>query len=266
MSSKDIFSKSDIKVGMVKEEEVVLKTRSKRASSLKKVKPVKVKKENHRDIIPDFGVVQNIDKEFLEEVVLVNPEQSSTSGRKRVKYSVSQDVNRRFLITLQILERLAPFAKELGFTKSEFERNIIKPVRKFVISGKAKSGSKSQKQNKNDNTVKKLSSFELPRKAKVEFDKLYRKLEDEEDDNDYDLSLIPYENGFVSLLKSAETIRMYINSHELVNIDTKHIVLDEFLEELFKEKIEGLYAKNNGKFITQPQVQTLASWIVNTLK
>src|SRR4051794_30266170 len=118
MSSEDIFSNSekDMKVGAVKQEvqEVDLKVRSKRASSLKKGKmttkematkemATKVKKENDRYIIQGFGLVQNIDEEFFEEVVLVNPEQSPTSGRRRIKYSVSQDVNRRFLITLEIL-------------------------------------------------------------------------------------------------------------------------------------------------------------------
>jgi hypothetical protein len=119
---------------------------------------------------------------------------------------------------------------------------------------------KAEDDNTNANTVK-LSSFQLPRKAKDEFGKLYHKLEE----GGNDMSSISYDDGFVSLLDSAKTVRMYLNVYKLRDAGTKHLVLDDFLEEIFKGKIGELYSMNGGEFVTQRQVQTLASWLVNKL-
>jgi hypothetical protein len=249
MTGNDIFFKEQ----MVKEE-VVLKGRSKRASSTSK----KVKLTKKDAVILDK--VQIPDEDLFGKVVFVDLGRSSDGGK--VRYSVSQDVNRRFLFTLSILEELIPYTKSIGFTREDYRKNVLGPLQRLAL-GRVKHKRQKMKveQNKDGGTVK-LSSFQIPRKAKDEYDKLYRKLEKEGND----MSSISYDNGSVSLLDSAKTIRMYFSVHDLKDADTKHIVLDTFLKELFKDRIEELYTANKGEFVTQRQVQTLASWLVNKLK
>jgi hypothetical protein len=250
-----------------KETVEAVKGRGKVKVRVKKIKPrddiiQKISLDSTQDfelVKHEDGGTQNIDETVFGKVVRV--ELSPRQERTRVKYSVSQDVNKRLLITLDMLEKLVPYIKDLGLgcSKSEYEKNIIRPLKKFVSTGRVRSKRpKAKERNDNNSEAIKLSSFQLPRKAKDEFGKLYRRLEDEGND----MSVISYENGSVSLLDSAKTVRMYFNTHKLKDVSTKHIILDDFLNEVFEGKAVELYTTNGGKFITQRQVQTLASWLV----
>lgn len=243
--------------------------KSKKHGKREKVIKVRQKDEIIREI--DFDSSQDIefvksegkhdiDKTVFGDVMRVelNPKQERT----KVKYYVSQDVNKRLLITLNILEEVIPYIKDMGLgcSRSEYEKNIVKPLKKFVSTGRVRTRkSKVKGINDNDTETVKLSSFQLPRKVKNEFDELYNRLKEEGND----MSVIFYEDNSVSLLHSAKTIRMYLNTHELKDESTKRIILDNFLNKLFEGKISELYTKNKGDFITQRQVQTLASWFVS---
>jgi hypothetical protein len=267
MKAGDVFFKSEDKDKKYKKS---VEERGKVKVKVKKAK--QVKSRDRDDIIQkitfdstqasqDFEFVKHEDGDTGETVFgeVMRVELSPRQERTRVKYSVSQDVNKRLLITLNMLEELIPYIKDLGLgcSKSEYEKNIIKPLKKFVSTGRVRSKRPKAKEDDNSGTVK-LSSFQLPRKAKDEFGKLYRKLEEEGND----MSVISYENGSVSLLDSAKTVRMYFSTHKLKDVSTKHIILDDFLKEVFEGKAVELYTTNGGEFITQRQVQTLASWLV----
>jgi hypothetical protein len=241
-----LFSKSKDEINLKKREKINVRAKA------KKVKHIK--SEGFESVKYD------VDEMVFGDVVRV--ELNSKQERTRVKYSVSQDVNKRLLITLNILEEIIPHIKDLGLgcSKGEYERNIVNPLKRFVSTGRVRS-KKSKAKGINDDiseTVR-LSSLQLPRKAKDEFNELYNKLKEEKND----MSVISYENNSVSLLDSAKTIRMYLNIHKLKDESTKHIILDDFLNKVFEDKIADLYAKNKGEYITQRQVQTLASWLVS---
>lgn len=191
------------------------------------------------------------DEKSSENIILVNPEPNPE--KTKVKYSVPQTVNQRFLNVITFLEQLTPHITNIGITKSAYEKGVINPLNKF-INGKVK----SKKKIKNPDEPTKPSSFQIPRKATKEFDQLYNKLKNEENN----MSQIKYEKNEISLIDSAKTIRIYINTHNLKNEDTKMIHLDSFLENIFKNKINTIYETNKENHITQRQVQTLASWLI----
>jgi hypothetical protein len=210
----------------------------------------------------------------VEDVVVVIP--PTSTERTRVKYSVSQTVNKRFLISLEILEKLSPYVREIGCTRSEYERNILSPLRKLlkgrVMPKSKKPKSKSELEsraepkegdvNVSSRYVHKLSSFEKPRKVKETFNKVYNKLEKE----GVDLSAISYSNGEVSLLDSAKLVRLYFSKHDLKDTGrNRHFSPDNFIKEIFGDKLDSLYEKNGTNLISQGQLQTLATWLVGDI-
>jgi hypothetical protein len=174
--------------------------------------------------------------------------------KAKVKYSVSQTVNNKFLMSLKILEELSPYIKETGYSKGEYERNVLKPLRR-IIRGQVKSKGGDGK-----NTTSKPNSFERLRKASDNFNKLYDKLASE----GVDLSNVIYKNNEISLINSAKVVRLYFKEHNL-KYKSRYFSTDKFIDDLFGSRLDKLYEKNGSKIISQGQLQTLASWLVDDI-
>jgi hypothetical protein len=191
---------------------------------------------------------------------------SPPSNKKKVKYIVPLNTNKRFLITLKLLKELRFRSKDIGLTRVEFETSLINPLQKVANSrllpkDKARRGAMS---NSTDGEVEnKPSSFKMPRKATGNLKKLYDKLKSE----GKDVSHIRYENGTISFTDSAKLVRLYFSTHELKDPKHKrHFYIDDFTKSIFSEdKIESFYAYNGGRFITQGQLQALASLLVGNI-
>jgi hypothetical protein len=232
----------------------------------KKASKVKPEKRNMIQVI-DWSD----NEELFGDVVLIKPapdlkepkepKDPKSSKKSKARYSAPPGVNGNFLQAVDFLIQMTPYVENIGLTENEYKKYVLNRLTKFIDTRVQPKSQASKKQGESGDHAK-LSSFQLPRKAKNEYDKLYHKLKEEGND----MSLISYKEKQVSLLDSAKTVRMYFNTHNLKDADSKHIVLDKFTKELFKDHIEALYKANEGEFITQRQVQTLASCLVNKLK
>ena len=222
------------------------------------------KKSLHKDTKVDtkFG---EIDIEKLSKIFVVEPLPPQDKGK--VRYAVSPEVNKRFLITCKMLKELKPFSKTFGLTGPEFERNFIKPLERVInarlVSKRSSMLVSAESKDEKEKAKGKISSFEMPRKATENLKKLYDKLKSE----GKDVSNVCYENGNISFIDSAKLVRLYFYTHELKDSEHKnHFRVDDYAKEIFgKDKFELFYANNGGQFITQGQLQALASLLVGEI-
>jgi hypothetical protein len=226
------------------------------AKSTKRAPKVKSEKRNMIQLI-DW----NEDENLFGDVVLVKPELKELSEPKgnkktKVKYSVPPGINERFLGAVEFLVQMTPYIENIGLTETEYKKYVLTHLAKFIDTRVRPIEQKKQP------GESKLSSFQIPRKASDEYAKLYRKLKEEGND----MSSISYKDNHVSMLDSAKTVRMYITTHDLKDADTKHIVLDDFTKNIFKDHINELYKTNGGEFINQRQIQALGSYLIKKLK
>ena len=236
-------------------------------------KQTKRKQRSHKNaakVNSDVVDVSDIEKNISEDSFVVTP--LPPLDKKKVRYAVSQETNKRFLVTLSVLKEIEFLIKTLGITSAEYRKNIIKPLERMVggkINPKTRTVSNHkhtdefQEGSQKGGSKNKVSSFSLPRKATENLKKLYAKLENEGND----ISNIHYENGSISFIDSAKLVRLYFYTHNLKDPENnRHFRVDDYVESIFSnDKLELLYTKNGDRFVTQGQLQALASQLVGEI-
>lgn len=192
---------------------------------------------------PYKAVPQKIEQVETSEVFTYTPEKASS--KEKIKYVVSRTVNRNMLVAIDLLKELKSNNSISNISDADLEMLIIKPFDRFI------DGRVVRKQQERANP------FDTPRDVTEPFTKLLSMLKH----RDMDLSSIRVDGNQSSLSSASKLLRMYISNN--LERNGRQIVLDAFLKSLFPRKqIQDLYDKNGGSFITQGQIQKLASLLV----
>lgn len=168
-----------------------------------------------------------------------------TSSKEKVKYIVSKTVNRNMLVAIDLLKELKSNNGISNISNADFEFLIIKPLDKFLDGRVIK---KHQER---------INPFDTPRDITNSFTELLSILKRQ----GVDITSIKVKDNQSSLSSASKLLRMYISGN--LERNGKQIILDSTLRNLFsKRQIQELYNKNGGDFITQGQIQKLASLLV----
>lgn len=194
------------------------------------------------------NIIIKMEEDFDNTVIIVNPKTSS--NKEKIRYSITKDANRKLILAYELLEKMKLDSELFGITKSEFNEIINKPIKK-LLSGRVISRKK--------NNLNISSPFSKPREVNTKFISIYNNLKSEE----LDLTDIFYEDNKSSLVDSSKIIRKYINFKNLKDEkDGRKVYLDDYLINLFgKDVVNILYEKNKSEYITQGQIQSLATYL-----
>lgn len=176
---------------------------------------------------------QKIEQTDTSDVFTYTPEKATS--KEKIKYAVTRTVNRNMLVAIDLLRELKNNNSISNISNADFEALIIKPLDKFL------DGRVVKKQQDRANP------FDTPRNITEPFIKLLNILEQQ----DIDLTGIKVDNNQSSLSSASKLLRIYISNN--LEKNGKQIVLDSTQE---------LYDRNKGRFITQGQIQKLASLLV----
>lgn len=185
----------------------------------------------------------NVKEMDTSDVFTYTPEK--VLSKEKMKYVVSRTVNRNMLMAVDLLKELKSNNNISNISNADFEALIIKPLDKFL------DGRIVKKQHERANP------FDIPRDVTDSFTKLLSILKRQ----GADVTDVKVKDGQSSLSSASKLLRMYVSNN--LEKNGKQIVLDSTLKNLFSEnQIQELYNKNKGSFITQGQIQKLASLLV----
>nr|PNR39210.1 hypothetical protein PHYPA_019488 [Physcomitrium patens] len=186
---------------------------------------------------------QKIEEMDTSEVFTYTPEK--VLSKEKIKYVVSRTVNRNMLVAIDLLKQLKNTNNISNISSADFDALITEPLDKFL------DGRIVKKQQERANP------FDTPRDVTDSFIKLLNVLKRQ----GADVTAIKVKDNQSSLSSASKLLRMYISNN--LEKNGRRIVLDSTLENLFSEdQIQDLYNKNKGDFITQGQIQKLASLLV----
>lgn len=192
---------------------------------------------------PPKPSVQKTEEADLSEVFTYTPEKAPS--KERVKYVVSRTVNRNMLVAVDLLKELKSSNGIDSISSLDFEVLIIKPLDKFI------DGRVIKKQQERANP------FDTPRNVTDSFIELLSILNRQ----GVDVADVSIKDNQSSLSSASKLLRVYISNN--LERKGKRIMLDSTLSNLFpKKQVQELYDKNKGDFITQGQIQKLASLLV----
>jgi len=192
---------------------------------------------------PHTYSAQKVEDTNTSDVFAYTPERSPS--KEKAKYVVSRTVNRNMLVAVDLIKELKSSGSITNISNSDFESLIIKPLDKFL------DGRVIRKPQERSNP------FDTPRDVTESFIKLLNILKRQ----GMDITDIRVKNNQSSLSSASKLLRMYVSSN--LEKSGKQIILDSTLRSLFTEKdIQQLCDKNGGNFITQGQIQKLASLLV----
>lgn len=224
-------------------------------------KNIKTKKSPRKTDTDKLSPIKfDLNKISKKTVIVSLNETQDVKSKCRVRYSITADANKKLLNAYNVLLNISlsleddQISKAVGIKKSTFDKDVIKPVEKLMMS--------SIKENK---VSLRPNVFVKPRTIKPAFVKIYNRLEE----SDADVSQIMYDqkNKISSLADASKMMRLYVSHFDLKKgHKTLKFHLDSFLSQTFEEQtLYAIYDKNGDKIISQGQLQTLATMLVGEM-